>query len=60
MTLLSSANALNSSVIMIGPDAEDKTFFGLEALDKNGDVVTRVGLDNGTTGVLKTLKPKQP
>lgn len=60
MTLLSSANALNSSVIMIGPDAEDKTFFGLEALDKNGDVVTRAGLDNGTTGVLKTLKPKQP
>ncbi|MCH2153757.1 MAG: hypothetical protein MK089_10500 [Phycisphaerales bacterium] len=60
MTLLSSADALNSSTILLGPDAEDKTFFGLEALDKNGDVVTRAGLNNGTTGVLKTLKPKQP
>ena len=60
MTLLSSADALKSSTMLFGPDAEDKSFFGFEAINKNGDVVTRAGLDNGTTGVLKTIKPKQP
>ena len=60
MSLLSSADALKCSSILIGMDDQDKTFFGFEAVDKNGDVVARVGLDNGTTGVLKTLKPKQP
>lgn len=60
ITLLSSTDVLNSSSILLGSDAQDKTFFGFEAIDKNGNVVTKAGIDHGATGVLTTIKPKQP
>ena len=62
LTLISSTNALDATAIIFGitNDSKTESFFGLTALDKNGNEVVKAGLNNGTKGVLETLKPKQP
>ncbi len=62
LVLEANTNALDGTAIVFATQNESKTetFFGLTALDKNGNEVVKAGLNNGTTGVLETLKPKQP
>ncbi len=60
MALFSSSDPMTASWVQIGQDGQDKNFFGFEAVSKDGNVVTQVGIENGTRGVLKTPNPKKP
>ena len=56
LNMFSSTDALSSSAIQI---ADGKSFFGIEFLNSDGDIVSKLGVENGSTGLIKTYKPKK-
>ena len=44
--LFSSTDAMNPSSILFGIDNSGSMFIGFETINKNGDVITKVGVDN--------------